>query len=140
VTRRAAILRIRIEFDDDRADAEGIARGLDKVLESYKDLFEDYGNVMFGECEEETERWKPTPKDPALCAVVGCLADGHDRDCPYDGASHHHGRIHYTYHPRFAPESTLEFEPIADGWYRICPEHGAQIEREIAAHEATKTK
>ena len=57
MTPRTATLRIPVTFDDDRADAEGIARGLDKVLECFKDLFEDYGEVAFGECvPEETER------------------------------------------------------------------------------------
>ena len=54
------------------------------------------------------------------CAVVGCAKEGKPHRCPYDGSSHHHGRIHYDCG---YPVSSLTFHQ--DQWDLICDEHYA---------------
>lgn len=53
---------------------------------------------------------------PVPCAVAGCTHEGKAFDCPADGASHGHGRIHYS-----DCHSDLVFKP--NTWLLICDEH-----------------
>lgn len=58
------------------------------------------------------------------CAVLTCDAEGLAFPCPYDGAFHRHGRIHYDCG---FPESSLVFR---SGWHLICAEHYEICRRE----------
>jgi hypothetical protein len=140
---KTAVLRVLVSFDDDKADAEGLAAGLDLVLKTYLDHFDDYGPVSFGSVEPDTSIVRGSPKDSHLCAVRGCFQRGGSMRCPYDGTLHGHGRIHYECHraPHFAPHSELRFEP--DDWRLICPTHGTQILEELgdkAAHSGDTSR
>jgi len=76
------------------------------------------------------------PQHP-LCAVVDCLEPGRPRLCPFDGARHHHGCIHYGGN---YPVSSLPFRPDADGWHWICDAHYRIICQERTAFEQQNKK
>lgn len=71
-----------------------------------------------------------------LCAVVGCEEQGAPQVCPYDGAKHGHGRIHYNCHryQHFAPKSKLRFRN--DQWRLLCERHYQQVLRELGKEQA----
>jgi hypothetical protein len=133
---KTAVLRVLVSFYDDQADAYGIAAGVEILLKTYLDHFDDYGPVSFCSVEPDTTVIRGTQKDSALCAVKGCFQRGVAMRCPYDGTRHGHGRIHYEAHraPHFAPQSELRFEP--GDWRLICPTHGTQILEELGDKSA----
>lgn len=63
-----------------------------------------------------------------VCAVEGCHREGVPHICPYDGARHHHGCVHYQ---SARDKAGLTFRP--DGWGLLCWEHYALL---VAAENA----
>jgi hypothetical protein len=71
-----------------------------------------------------------------LCAVEGCADKGKSHVCPYDGAAHHHGCVHYECD---AGRSGLQFRK---GWGLVCDKHYAMLREAVdrprsSAAEAT---
>lgn len=63
------------------------------------------------------------------CAVEDCIVEGKPHPCPYDGAYHRHGRIHYT---SAADVAGLTFRK---GWFLICDFHYDVL---LTAHNAQR--
>lgn len=61
------------------------------------------------------------------CAVIGCFQAPKPQVCPYDGAQHRHGAIHYDCG---SPVSSLAFH--AGDWYWVCDAHYAHLVQERA--------
>lgn len=63
------------------------------------------------------------------CAVEGCHEEGKPHACPYDGAMHHHGCIHYLSH-----QGTVGLT-FRDGWGWLCDTHYQTIMADLARHQ-----
>lgn len=70
-----------------------------------------------------------------ICAVVDCTNEGRPQACPYDGASHYHGLIHYENDHPAHPE--LRFRPLAEGWLFVCNQHVQQIRHDVTERRET---
>lgn len=80
-----------------------------------KDRFESEVIGEFPDWSADLEPFFP-------CAVEGCEEEGQSQQCPFDGAYHHHGRIHYD---REKTYGSLTFK--VDGWHLICDNHYKQL-------------
>lgn len=65
------------------------------------------------------------------CAVERCFRAPKPHACPYDGAYHRHGAIHYDCGD---PQSELTFRQ--GDWYQVCDEHYVVLCSERRAFEA----
>lgn len=74
--------------------------------------------------------------DKPECAVMMCEEPGRPQVCPYDGARHHHGRIHYDVAEKIGTSLTFR----VGAWRDICNLHYAVLLQELADHRERQVK
>lgn len=61
-------------------------------------------------------------ENQTVCMVLGCTHQGKPNPCPYDGAHHHHGCIHYDCEAAKVDVKRTGFK-FRQGWGLLCDEH-----------------
>jgi len=64
----------------------------------------------------------------AACAIADCGERGRPQQCPYDGAHHRHGMVHYWCGSYYKANK----ERFREGWHLLCATHF----KEISEHDA----
>lgn len=81
-------------------------------------------------------RWGPwvgvSEAQQHLCAVEGCTSEGKPHVCFADGASHHHGCVHYD-----TVKEPTHGLTLRDGWGWLCDEHYEQIKQAFPRNHLT---
>jgi hypothetical protein len=79
--------------------------------------------------------WMGVPKEKQrVCAIEDCIVTGKNQVCPYDGALHHHGCIHYKDCAKEdAAKLGLKFRE--GGWAKMCDFHYGLL---LDAYEARR--